>query len=170
MVVDFGTAVTFDVVSAEGDYIGGVIAPGLEVDDEFSLSTHGAAAEIDFARTASAIGKTTRDAMMAGAIYGYRGLVREILSRAFARESFTRKKVRVVATGGYAQLIARRIAGNRSRPSGSHAGRLANDRESESLSTADDARRFATCFTPSGGAPGKIACHRAQTKVLCAQA
>jgi type III pantothenate kinase len=57
---------------------------------------------------ASAIGKTTRAAMMAGAVYGYRGLVREIIARIRA-ESFPRGKVRVVATGGYAQLIARQL-------------------------------------------------------------
>jgi type III pantothenate kinase len=57
---------------------------------------------------ASAIGRTTRAAMMSGAIYGYRGLVREIIAR-IAQESFPKRKVRVVATGGYAQLIARQL-------------------------------------------------------------
>ena len=55
-----------------------------------------------------AIGKTTRAAMMSGAIYGYRGLVREILARIRA-ESFPRAKVHVVGTGGYAELIARQL-------------------------------------------------------------
>jgi type III pantothenate kinase len=55
-----------------------------------------------------AIGKTTRDAMMSGAVFGYRGLVREILERLSA-ENFPGKKPRVVATGGYAQLIARKM-------------------------------------------------------------
>jgi type III pantothenate kinase len=56
----------------------------------------------------SAIGKTTRDAMMAGAVFGYRGLVREILRRIIA-EKFTGKRVYVVATGGYADLIAEKM-------------------------------------------------------------
>jgi type III pantothenate kinase len=56
----------------------------------------------------SAIGRTTRAAMMSGAIYGYRGLVREIIAR-ISEESFARQKVSVVATGGYAQLIARQL-------------------------------------------------------------
>ena len=57
---------------------------------------------------ASAIGKTTRDAMMSGAVLGYRGLVREILDRLIS-ENFPRKKPRMIATGGYAQLIARKL-------------------------------------------------------------
>ena len=56
----------------------------------------------------SAIGKTTRGAMLAGAVFGYRGLVREILRQVIA-EQFPRKRVRVVATGGYAGLIARNL-------------------------------------------------------------
>ena len=56
----------------------------------------------------TAIGKSTRGAMLAGAIYGYRGLVREILARIRA-ESFPRAKVHVIATGGYAQLIAQQL-------------------------------------------------------------
>jgi len=55
-----------------------------------------------------AIGKTTRGAMMSGAIFGYRGLVREILLR-IGRENFRRRKPHVVATGGYARLIARKL-------------------------------------------------------------
>jgi type III pantothenate kinase len=55
-----------------------------------------------------AIGKTTRDAMMSGAVFGYRGLVREILLRLTA-ENFPREKPRVIATGGYAQLIAQKL-------------------------------------------------------------
>jgi type III pantothenate kinase len=55
-----------------------------------------------------AIGKTTREAMMSGAVFGYRGLVREILIR-ISLENFPRSKPRIIATGGYAQLIARRL-------------------------------------------------------------
>jgi type III pantothenate kinase len=55
-----------------------------------------------------AIGRTTRDAMMSGAVFGYRGLVREILIRV-TLENFGRNKPRIVATGGYAQLIARKL-------------------------------------------------------------
>jgi type III pantothenate kinase len=108
IVVDFGTAVTFDVVSAKGDYVGGVIAPGLEAMTNFLYQRTALLPKLNLREPASAIGKSTRDAMMSGAVYGYRGLVREILER-LTSENFTRKKPRMVATGGYAQLIARRL-------------------------------------------------------------
>ncbi len=108
IVVDFGTAVTFDVVSAEGNYVGGVIAPGLEAMTSFLYQRTALLPKLTLREPAKAIGRTTRSAMMAGAIYGYRGLVREILAHIRA-ESFPKAKVHVVATGGYAQLIARQL-------------------------------------------------------------
>lgn len=108
IVVDFGTAVTFDVVSADGDYVGGVIAPGLEAMTSFLYQRTALLPKLNLREPASAIGRTTRAAMMSGAVYGYRGLVREIIAR-ISTEAFPRRKVRVVATGGYAQLIARRL-------------------------------------------------------------
>ncbi|MGI9087690.1 MAG: type III pantothenate kinase [Chthoniobacterales bacterium] len=108
IVVDFGTAVTFDVVSAEGNYVGGVIAPGLEAMTNFLYQRTALLPRLTLREPASAIGKTTKSAMMSGAIYGYRGLVREIIAGIRA-ESFPKGKLHVVATGGYAQLIARRL-------------------------------------------------------------
>ena len=108
IVVDFGTAVTFDVVSAAGDYVGGVIAPGLEAMTSFLYDRTALLPKLILREPARAIGKTTRAAMMSGAIYGYRGLVREIIARIRA-ESFARQKVHVVGTGGYAELIARQL-------------------------------------------------------------
>lgn len=108
IVVDFGTAVTFDVVSAKGNYIGGVIAPGLEAMTSFLYQRTALLPKLTLREPASAIGKTTRAAMMSGAVYGYRGLVREIIAR-ISTEAFPKRRVRVVATGGYAQLIAARL-------------------------------------------------------------
>ena len=108
IVVDFGTAVTFDVVSAKGDYVGGVIAPGLEVMTNYLYQRTALLPKLTLHEPPSAIGKTTRDAMMSGAVFGYRGLVREIVRRLTA-ENFPRKKPRIVATGGYAQLIAAKL-------------------------------------------------------------
>lgn len=108
IVVDFGTAVTFDVVSARGDYVGGVIAPGLEAMTNFLYQRTALLPKLSLREPDRAIGKTTRGAMMSGAIFGYRGLVREILLR-INRENFPRRKPRVVATGGYARLIARKL-------------------------------------------------------------
>ena len=108
IVVDFGTAVTFDVVSAAGDYIGGVIAPGLEAMTNFLYQRTALLPKLSLREPKRVIGKTTRDAMMSGAVLGYRGLVREILRRLTA-ENFPRSKPRLIATGGYAQLIARKL-------------------------------------------------------------
>ena len=108
IVVDFGTAVTFDVVSASGDYVGGVIAPGLEVMTSYLYQRTALLPKLMLREPPRAIGKTTRDAMMSGAIFGYRGLVREILARLTA-ENFPRGKPHLVATGGYAELIAREL-------------------------------------------------------------
>jgi type III pantothenate kinase len=105
IVVDFGTAVTFDIVSDRRDYIGGVIAPGLEAMTNFLYQRTALLPKLSLKEPQRAIGKSTIDAMLSGAVFGYRGLVREIIARIRA-EQFPRRKVHIVATGGYAQLIA----------------------------------------------------------------
>jgi len=109
IVVDFGTAVTFDVVSAGGEYVGGVIAPGLEAMTSFLFDRTALLPKLSLREPVRAIGKSTRDAMMSGAVFGYRGLVREILRRLIL-ENFPRAKPRIIATGGYAQLISRKLS------------------------------------------------------------
>ena len=108
IVVDFGTAVTFDIVSDRRAYIGGVIAPGLEAMTDFLYQRTALLPELSLREPRSAIGKSTIQAMLSGAVFGYRGLVHEILAR-IKTEQFPRKRVRIVATGGYAQLIAARL-------------------------------------------------------------
>jgi type III pantothenate kinase len=108
IVVDFGTAVTFDVVSERRSYIGGVIAPGLEAMTNFLYQRTALLPRLSLKEPHRAVGKSTVEAMRSGAIFGYRGLVREILARIKA-EQFSRKKVAVIATGGYARLIASRM-------------------------------------------------------------
>jgi type III pantothenate kinase len=105
IVVDFGTAVTFDVVSERRRYVGGVIAPGLEAMTNFLYQRTALLPRLSLKEPKRAVGKSTIEAMRSGAVFGYRGLVREILARVRA-EQFPRKKVAVVATGGYAPLIA----------------------------------------------------------------
>ena len=108
IVIDFGTAVTFDIVAPDNAYIGGVIAPGLEAMTNFLYDRTALLPRISLREPRSAIGKSTNQAMVAGAIFGYRGLVREILQRITAEKSW-KDKVRIVATGGYAKLIARKL-------------------------------------------------------------
>ena len=105
VVVDFGTALTFDIVSAEGNYLGGVIAPGLEAMTDYLHQRTALLPKIALLEPPGIIGKSTSDAMLAGAVYGYRGLVREILGK--LREVLEQDRpLKVVATGGYAELIA----------------------------------------------------------------
>jgi type III pantothenate kinase len=108
IVVDFGTAATFDVVSEEGSYIGGAIAPGLEAMTNYLYQRTALLPRLSLREPHRAVGKSTGEAMRSGAIFGYRGLVRGILTRIKA-EQFSRKKVAIVATGGYARLIASQV-------------------------------------------------------------
>src|ERR1700730_15957699 len=106
IVVDFGTAVTFDIISANGVYEGGIIAPGLGVMTDYMYQRTALLPKIHLEEPVSVIGKTTRDAMLAGAVYGYRGLVRQIVTEIVAK---LEGKVRIIATGSYANLIAAKL-------------------------------------------------------------
>ena len=108
VVVDFGTAVTFDVVSAERCYIGGVIAPGLEAMTTYLYKRTALLPKLTLAEPRRAVGRSTKAALMSGAIFGYRGLVKEILAKIGA-EAFGQRRAQIVATGGYAKLIAARL-------------------------------------------------------------
>jgi type III pantothenate kinase len=107
IVVDFGTAVTFDIVNARGAYIGGVIAPGLAAMTDYLYQRTALLPKIDLAEPRSMIGKNTVQAMQIGAVVGYRGLIKEIL--ADVKRQLHTRKLHVVATGGYSELIAKKI-------------------------------------------------------------
>jgi type III pantothenate kinase len=110
IVVDFGTAVTFDIISGRRAYIGGVIAPGLEAMTNFLYQRTALLPKLSLKEPRRAIGKSTIQAMLSGAVFGYRGLVREILARIRAEQFPSRRRgIHVVATGGYARLIAHRL-------------------------------------------------------------
>lgn len=104
IVIDFGTAVTFDVISAEPAYCGGVIAPGLGAMSGYLPQKTALLPMIELEEPGSAIGKSTVHAMQAGAVFGYRGLVREIIKQISAELPGT---PRIVATGGDAALISK---------------------------------------------------------------
>jgi type III pantothenate kinase len=107
VVVDFGTAVTFDVVDRQGDYVGGVIAPGLAAMTDYLHEKTALLPKIRMREIGEVIGKSTRQAMLIGAVHGYRGLVQEILKE--LRRELRCRSLPVVATGGYAGLIAARL-------------------------------------------------------------
>jgi type III pantothenate kinase len=102
IVVDFGTATTFDVISAKGEYIGGVIAPGLGISADALFSRTSRLARVDVKRPAKVIGTNTVAHLQSGLYYGYVGLVDGILERMIAELGTSPK---VVATGGLARLI-----------------------------------------------------------------
>jgi type III pantothenate kinase len=107
VVVDFGTAVTFDVVNARGDYVGGIIAPGLAAMTDYLHEKTALLPKIKIREIKSAVGKSTESAMLIGAVHGYRGLVRELIAE--LKRELKAKKLPVVATGGYAKLIASKL-------------------------------------------------------------
>ena len=116
VVVDFGTAVTFDVVSAQKEYVGGAIAPGLGVMTDYLYERTALLPRFSLAEPDRAIGKDTVTAMRVGAVIGYRGLIREILAairREMNSKSSRHPVLRVIATGGHSALIASKIAGIR---------------------------------------------------------
>jgi type III pantothenate kinase len=103
IVVDFGTATTFDVVSAAGEYVGGIIAPGIMISAEALFAHASRLYRVDVRKPSELIGKNTAGAMQAGIYYGYIGLVDGILERLLAEIPGVKT---VVATGGQADLIA----------------------------------------------------------------
>jgi type III pantothenate kinase len=102
IVVDVGTATTFDIVTAKGDYIGGVIAPGIALAAEALFSRTAALPRIELVAPKQTIGPNTISAMQSGVVYGYVGLIEGIIER-IQRE--LEAKATVVATGGYAYII-----------------------------------------------------------------
>jgi type III pantothenate kinase len=104
IVVDFGTATTFDVVTARGEYAGGVIAPGLTVSADALFSATAKLPRVEIARPRTAIGRNTVASMQSGLVFGYAGLVDALVERIKAEVDFA---PRVVGTGGLAPLIAK---------------------------------------------------------------
>jgi type III pantothenate kinase len=104
VVVDFGTAVTFDVVDAAGDYIGGIIAPGLSAMTDYLHEKTALLPKIEIREPRGVIGKNTEQAMLIGAVHGYRGLIRGLITE--LKRELKVRRLPVVATGGYATLIA----------------------------------------------------------------
>ena len=103
IVVDFGTSTNFDAVSSAGEFVGGVLAPGIETSMEALFLRAARLTKIDFAEPPSVIGKTTASALQSGLVYGFAGQVDGIVERMRAELGDTAP---VIATGGLADLIA----------------------------------------------------------------
>ena len=104
IVIDLGTATTFDVVSKEGDYLGGAIAPGIAIATEALFARTAVLPRVELTHPKRAIGRSTVAAMQSGIVFGYAGLIEGIVGRI---KQELGGEVKVVATGGYAELLAR---------------------------------------------------------------
>ncbi|HYJ90250.1 MAG TPA: type III pantothenate kinase [Pyrinomonadaceae bacterium] len=106
IVVSFGTATTFDVINANREYLGGLIAPGINVTVKALASAASKLPEVDLIKPERVIAKTTETAIQSGVIYGHIAMVEGLLGRV---ASELNNNPKVVATGGFAELIAREI-------------------------------------------------------------
>ena len=103
IVVDFGTATTFDVVSPKGEYLGGVIAPGVQIAADALFTRAAKLPRVELTMPSKVLGRNTQHAMQAGILFGYVGLVDGLVERIRAEMGFPCK---VIATGGLARTIA----------------------------------------------------------------
>jgi type III pantothenate kinase len=103
IVVDFGTSTNFDVVSADAEYVGGVLAPGIEISMDALFATAARLRKVDFVEPPTVIGKTTVAALQAGVVYGFAGQVDGIVDRIRGELG---AEAPAIATGGLGDLIA----------------------------------------------------------------
>src|SRR6478752_7754604 len=101
--VDFGTSTNFDVVSAAGEYVGGVLAPGIEISMDALFARAARLVKVDFVAPPAVIGKTTATALQSGVVYGFAGQVDGIAERIRGELG---SDAQVIATGGLAELVA----------------------------------------------------------------
>ena len=104
IIVDFGTATVFDAVSADGEYLGGAIAPGIGIASEALFERAAKLYRVELERPKTAIGKNTVASIQSGTLFGYVGLLEGMVAR-FKRELGS--QARVIATGGWANLLAK---------------------------------------------------------------
>ncbi len=104
VVVDFGTATTFCAVSKKGEYLGGVICPGIKIANEALFQRTAKLPRVEIVKPASVIGKNTVESIQSGILYGYVGQVNNIVKK--IKEEMNEPQAKVIATGGLASLIA----------------------------------------------------------------
>lgn len=104
IVVDCGTATTFDVVTAAGDYLGGAIMPGIGLSAEMLSARTAKLPSVEIARPESALGRTSVESIQSGLYHGHAGAVRQLLT-ALTAEAFSGAQPLVLGTGGFARLL-----------------------------------------------------------------
>jgi type III pantothenate kinase len=105
-VVDFGTATTFNAINAKGEYVGGVITPGIMISSDALFERTAKLPRVDIRRPQKVIGSSTIAAMQSGLYHGFVGLVDGVLRKMIAELGNSPRAPRVIATGGLASLIA----------------------------------------------------------------
>jgi type III pantothenate kinase len=106
LVVDCGTATTFDVVTAAGDYLGGAILPGVGISAETLAQRTARLPAVEIVRPESALGRTTVESILSGLYHGHIGAIRQ-LTAVLAREAFAEGRPHVIGTGGFARMFER---------------------------------------------------------------
>ena len=107
VIVDFGTATTFNVIDGKGDFIGGVIAPGIKGSLDSLVKGTAKLPKVEIERPSTVIGKNTVTNMQAGIVYGFAGLVGYIVKK--IKQELKTENVTVVATGGFSEIISKEI-------------------------------------------------------------
>lgn len=105
IIVDIGTAITFDVVNRNGDYLGGVIAPGIRISADALFMRTAKLPKVEILKPASVIGKTTVASIQSGMVYGYVGMIDYIIEKIVEESKIDLDEFKIVGTGGFSQMI-----------------------------------------------------------------
>lgn len=105
IIVDFGTANTFCFVNKEGEYLGGVIAPGIKISSEALFLRTAKLPKVEILKPERVIGKNTVESIQSGLVYGYIGMVDSIIERMIEEMKLKREEVKIVSTGGFSTII-----------------------------------------------------------------
>ncbi len=106
IIVDFGTAITFCFVNKEGEYLGGIITPGIKIASEALFLRTAKLPKVEILKPDKVIAKTTIGSIQSGLVYGFTGMVDSLIERMVKEMNHTMDEVKVVATGGFSTLIA----------------------------------------------------------------
>ncbi|MDO5754616.1 MAG: type III pantothenate kinase [Tissierellia bacterium] len=107
IIVDIGTAITFDYINRENEYLGGAIFPGIGISSEALFLKTAKLPKVELELPQSVIGTTTIDSIQSGLVYGYIGLIDQIIHRIMEEEQLKEDEVEIIGTGGYSLLIAK---------------------------------------------------------------
>lgn len=106
IIVDSGTAITFDAVGEDGSYLGGVITPGIKISSEALFSRTAKLPKVEIAKPERVIGKNTVNSIQSGLVYGYIGMIDHIISKMIGEMGYKEDQVKIIATGGFSNLVS----------------------------------------------------------------